>query len=163
MPPYLYLQQLARAWRYRNRYSRLIDNQRVPPGDEFNDLEDHLISTVLFVWHLKDWIYHDQHIDESKRKRIVGRAEASRELHLVADLANSLKHVVVTRSRAGAQETVIQLEDLPDGRASAHHIILDDSGSRQRAIDVIDAALSRWQELLDEETLPTFIDGPPAV
>lgn len=162
MPPYLYLQQLARAWRFRDRYAQLLAGQPLLAGDEFNDIEDFMIATMHFVWHLKDWIYNDPLLDVAQRKRIVGLAEKSRELLIVADMANGTKHVVVSNSRTGGRDVAIELQTLFNGKVVVHHIIADNSGARQKAIDVIDSALNRWQALLDAEGLPTYADGPPA-
>lgn len=142
MPPYLYLQQLARSWRFRDRYRRLLDGQPLAAGDEFNDIEDFMIATMQSVWHLKDWIYHDPVLDVRVRKRVVSRAEKARELLLVADMANGTKHVVVPSPRAGARDAAIELHTLPNGSVVVHHIIEDDAGTRQKAIDVIDASIT---------------------
>lgn len=162
MPPYLYLQQLGRSWRFRDRYRRLLDGHLQAAGDEFNDVEDFMIATMQAVWHLKDWIYHDPAVADAVRKRIVSRAERARELLLVADMANGTKHVIVPNPRVGARDTAIELHTMPNGTVVVHHIIEDDLGTRQKAIEVIDAALARWQALLDAEGLPTYTDISPA-
>jgi hypothetical protein len=125
-------------------------------GDKINDLEDFLSAALLLTWHLQDWIHHDPHIDERIRRRIGERGLSNRDIRIVGDLSNRFKHVTNQKPRAGAAHALINLAAEVDGSTGIHHLVEDDSGARRRASDILDAALAHWQQLLDDEGLPTY-------
>jgi hypothetical protein len=163
VPPHAYIQQLLRAYRFRDRYHALIASQSSVPGLDFNDLEDFLWATFQNIWHVKDWLYHDPSVKREVAHAAVKAAEAKQELLIAADMANGTKHFLLKNERVGAHDAAIQLVTNHDGTTSCHHEIRLTDGTRMRAIDAIDRAFDAWREILKNHGLYYLSDYPPAV
>ena len=163
LPPHAYLQQLLRAYRFRDRYAALIRSRSSVPDLSFNDLEDFLWASFQNVWHVKDWLYNDPSVDRAVAKAAVSDAERSRPLLIVADMANGTKHYLLKNERVGAHDAAIQIVDNPDGSFSCHHELRLQDGSCLRAIDALDYALTTWNGIFRTHGLVSVGDRDQAI
>lgn len=158
LPPHAYIQQLLRAYRFRDRYAALIDSQNPTPNLAFNDLEDFLWAAFQNIWHVKDWLRHDPSVPREIAAAAVRDAEESRALLIAADMANGTKHYLLRNDRVGAHDAAIQLVTGRDGKISCHHEIRLADGSRMYAIEAIDGAFAAWREILAKHGLVFISD-----
>jgi len=163
-PSHLYLQQLARAYRFRDRYVHLLAVERNLPPEEFNDLEDFLWAAFLHIWHVKDWVKNDPSLSGAQKGAVISRIEAHRDLLVAADLANGAKHVALDNKRVGARDAAIQFVRNRNGSVTVHHLIELADGSELRASDAVDRALAALSHVLGAAGLPVYLDdarNPP--
>lgn len=157
-PPHAYLQQLARAYRFLDRYKGLVRTKRGLPGADFNDLEDSLWAFFQNCWHVKDWLKHDPTVREDLKRRLLLVAESSQPLKIAADLANGSKHFKLTNARTRARDRAIQLIEHFDGTMSTVHMIELADGSSVTALQAAEQAMDAWKSLFRESGLPFFAD-----
>lgn len=160
VPPHAYLQQLLRAYRFRNRYAAQINGRSVLPDTSFNDLEDFLWAAFQNLWHVKDWLRNDPSIDGDVAQLAVADAENTRALLIAADMANGTKHYVLTSDRVGARDAAIQLVTNRDGSVSCHHEIQLTDGTRMRALKALDEGFAAWREIFRNRCLYYLEDSP---
>lgn len=157
-PPHGYLQQLARAYRFFDRYRKAMTYKKGVSGDAFNDLEDFLWSFFQNCWHVKDWLRHDPTVPAKVKAAAVAAAEANRDLQVAADLANDSKHFNLTRERVGARDAAIQFHDGPDRSTTIVHLIALADGTESPAVLAGQRAIDAWREILKAHGLAYFQD-----
>ena len=157
VPPHAYLQQLARAYRFRDRYAARISAKN-GLNDSFNDLEDFLWAAFQNSWHVKDWLLHDNSVDPARARKVVTEAHHAKALMIVQDMANGTKHFVTKKE---ARDAAISFHTEMDGTTSTHHVIELADGTRLRAIVVLDNALKEWADILKANGLYYFTETPP--
>ncbi len=158
-PPHAYLQQLARAYRFLDRYKALVRTKSGLPGADFNELEDSLWAFFQNCWHVKDWLKNDPTVPAEVKQRILPLAEGTQALKIAADLANGSKHFKLTRARTGARDSAIQLINHYDGTMSTVHMIELADGSSVTALQAAEQAMEAWKGLFRENDLPFFADS----
>ena len=157
--PYLYLFQLARAWRFLARYqvaSQSHGSADIHPVDE---LEDMFYAVFQAIWHVKDWIDNDDNLPEATRKALYAAVHANKDLLIAADLANGSKHLVLKNDHTGARDHALQLEDLPNGGLRTLNIVKMSDGTRRDAITQAKRCLVAWRDILEAHSLPSIVSG----
>lgn len=159
-PTHTYVQQLARAYRFRDRYARLIPGRPFIPDESFNELHDFLLAAFQNCWHVKDWLRNDDTVAPEKMRAAVKDAESSRALMVAADMANGSKHLLLKSERVGAQESTVELFPELGGTVTVHHFLTLADGTRLRALQALDEALAAWAEILQRHNLEYFMEAP---
>jgi hypothetical protein len=158
-PPRLYLHQMGRAYRFRDRYAALLSGRRRISHKRYDDIEDFLWAAFLNTWHVKDWVRHDPTLPVAVAKKVVGQAEKNPALLVAADLANATKHVVLDKPRLGAHDGAIQIVTGYDGSITVHHVIKLKDGTQLLAIDALNASLGAWVEILRRNSLEHRVEN----
>ena len=153
-PPHAYLQQFARAYRFRLRYASLIASQSFEEPSRFTDLEDFHWAAFQNCWHVKDWLAKDPSVLPAVRRAAVKQAESLEALLIAADMANGTKHYWAHGDRAGAADGPMQFDRLPEGRHAVNHLVVLPDGRRLTALEALDNALQAWHDVLRQRALP---------
>ena len=148
--PSAYLSQLARTYRFLDRYRARQTTSDLFAAEAFNDMEDFLWSFFQNCWHVNDWIRNDEKLDRRLRDKVWNEVNADRSLQIVADLANGSKHFARSpnRERVGAAESQLTINLNVDGTyAFVHEVTLND-GSVLKADQIALDAMRSWREIL---------------
>lgn len=151
-PPHMYLQQLARAHRFFDRY----ENARTRERSSLLDIEDYLWAFFQNCWHVKDWLRADPSVAGDRKTQVLAVAHRSPDLLVSADLANRSKHLSLRNPRVGALDAAIQLHPGTNGTVNTDHLIELPDGSRIAASVIGSRSLDAWSEILREHHLPSF-------
>jgi hypothetical protein len=145
-----YIQQMARTYRFLDRYktSRNIPIDVEP--ERFNELEDFLWAFFQNCWHINDWIRHDESLPKTLRDAVSEDVKINTAILMAADLANGMKHFSrkSEREKVGAQ--CRQISAIPNADYTwlfDHEISLRD-GTRHSALEAGEAAMNAWSEIL---------------
>jgi hypothetical protein len=157
--PLPYVQQLARAYRFLDRYKSFHGTpHHIGQGTSFNDLEDNMWAFFWNCWHVKDWIANDPSIAREVKKALLADVHVAKHLSIVADLANGTKHFTATSrtKRTGAQQSVIEFIPLPSGAFRVEHLVRLEDRSELTAGAVASKALEEWRDILQRHGLAYF-------
>ena len=91
-----YEEQLARAKRYLERFSKINDG--IPHTQESPNYDDDIYAFFQNCYHLKDWIKNDPSC--KKWTDVESFINLNEELKLCADICNGLKHLKLTSPRS---------------------------------------------------------------
>lgn len=155
-PPHAYLQQLARAKRFLDRYRTALCLKSSDPGGDWETVDDLLWTFFQHCWHVKDWLKNDLSIDVEVRTATVSAVHRDQRLLLVADLANGAKHFLEKGRNTGARDCAIQLVQLPGGGEAFVPLIRLDDGHELPATAIAKNAMAGWRELLVMNGLAHF-------
>lgn len=152
-----YLQQVARAYRFLDRYKAARGGDIFVNPNVINDVEDSLWAFFQNCWHIKDWLRHDDNIPQPTRDAIWLAAKDSVVLQVVADLANGSKHLARDPDKewVGAAPSTVEIFPHQAGQGITHWIGLND-GTRLTALEVAERAMAEWQNILAAHGLPYF-------
>lgn len=159
--PHPYVRQLARAYRFLDRYIAL---REVPiqfgVGTSFNDLEDNMWAFVWNCWHVRDWIRNDPDLKRDVKKRILTEVEQAANLRIIADLANGTKHFTTSSrsTREGARQSVIQFSPRFGGGFRADHLVRMPDGRELQLLETAQKAMTEWRDILKRHGLEYFVD-----
>ena len=159
--PRPYVQQLARAYRFLDRYESFHSTpHRLGEGTSFNDLEDNMWAFFWNCWHVKDWIANDSSIARELKKAIMSDVHAAKHLSVVAALANGTKHFTATsrRTGTGAQQSVIQFIPIASGAFRVEHLVRLADGNELTAGAVAAKAMEEWRDILQKHGLAYFAE-----
>jgi hypothetical protein len=157
--PHLYLQQLARAWRFLQRYR---DSSTHKPGERrhsYYDSDDNLWAFFQNCWHVKEWLKHDTSVEDEPKKGALEAVRASPILALVRDLANGSKHLELHSRTTEATDSGMRIEDHQDGSTSFVHLIKVANETSVTADELAVQALVEWRRILKANGLSHF--SPP--
>lgn len=157
-----YMQQLARTYRFLDRYKERLGLSPEREPERFNELEDFLWSFFQNCWHVNDWIRNDDTLPRTLRDAVWDDVKESRRLGIAADLANGSKHFARNPGRewVGAQDGQIQISENPDGTWTFSHEVAFPDGSRLSAIQAADDAMEAWKEILARHQMHHFLESP---
>lgn len=137
-------EQLERTVRFLER----IENQE----QERNVYEDMMWAFFQNCWHLKDWIKHDEKVDQSVRNSIENDIKKCDSLMVCADLANRSKHsrldkVIRKHADAKGRTYNVRVGGADHGIDWDYRIDSDD-GRERWALEVAREAVKNWKELI---------------
>ncbi len=72
-----YLTQLARSYRFRERYASIELSREILGGNSFNGLEDFLWASFQSILHVKEWIRSDSTIEKRLAQAVIATAETT--------------------------------------------------------------------------------------
>ena len=158
-PPHPYVQQVARAYRFLDRYRLARSSVRgSKTRASFEEIEDFLWAFFQNCWHIKDWLRNDRSVAEAAKAAVLRGVNANADLLAVADLANGSKHLgrAKGRERIGAEDSGIQFNSEPGGGTTVDHLISIRNGETVSALDLGMNAMMAWQRLLRDAGLFSF-------
>ena len=153
-----YIQQLARTYRFLDRYKERCSVEVLRDPSRFNELEDFLWAFFQNCWHLKDWIRNDETLSRALRDSIWHDVKDCRELLIVADLANGSKHFARCPEKewVGATERQITLSRTSTGQSWTSHEIELATGDRFSALQIAEEAMVAWSRILEQHGMHYF-------
>ncbi len=157
-----YIQQLARTYRFLDRYKERLSLSPEREPERFNELEDFLWSFFQNCWHVSDWIRNDDTLSRQVRDAVWEDVKQSRRLLIAADLANGSKHFARNPGRewVGARDRQIQMSENTNGRWTFTHEVAFPDGSRLSALQVAEDAMESWKEILARHQMYHFLESP---
>ncbi len=155
-----YLQQVARGYRFLDRFKKAMTFNFKDDPNGFNDLEDNLWAFFQNCWHIKDWIRHDPEISQEVKDSIWEDVKGSKTIQIVADMANGSKHFATDPKLewTGVAEAPTQVIRNQDGTSTFRHYLQVPDGSQITALDMAEQAMRAWQEILKKHDLNYYID-----
>ena len=156
-----YLQQVARAYRFLDRFKNAMTFDFPADPNGINELEDNLWAFFQNCWHVKDWLRHDPNISKGVKDEIWDQVKANPYLPIVADLANGSKHFATDPNLewVGAAEAPTQVAKNADGTWTFTHIVDLPDGSRLTALELAERAMAEWQKILKAHDLLYYMDS----
>ncbi|SIO60674.1 hypothetical protein SAMN05444166_6482 [Singulisphaera sp. GP187] len=157
-----YQEQLNRVRRCFKRFER-INESGIFDGSVENHIDD-IHAFFQNCYHLKDWLKNDPAFSTRTGPEIENHINTTLELAICADICNSTKHLILTKSpRSGALPTMgkktftIGITDtLPIAgepvkevpQTISLKIEIDHNGAKLDAFDVATKALQAWEKFI---------------
>ena len=146
---------LEEGWR--NQYERMQRSRArlASPYQSSVAYDDDFYHAVQDAWHLKDWIAGDGALGSTLGKAVAMEAESTRELRIVADLANCTKHLVLTKNirEGAAMQSTNSTINMQDGRMIREIVVRLKDGSSHSGVTLLDEAQRAWESLLTRHGL----------
>lgn len=156
-----YLQQMARAYRFLDRYKAIGNISIESEPERMNDLEDFLWAFFQNCWHIKDWIRNDESLPKTVREAVWEDVNCNKALLVVADLANGIKHFSrdAARERVGADFGSIIVNENGDGVLMLTHEVSVGDDMKRSALAVAEEAMNAWNEILFRHGMSGFTNN----
>jgi hypothetical protein len=150
-----YLWQVARSYRFLERFEKSMTFDFMKDANKLNDLEDNLWAFFQNCWHIRDWISNDPSVQADEKRAVLHDVSQSGILLAVGHLANASKHFVDKPTG----EAPTQTEKNANGTWTFTHYVILPDGTYLPALEAARRAMGEWQEILKRHGMSCFVDA----
>ena len=135
------------GWRYQYHRMKRSRDRFKAPHQTAEEYDDDFYHAIQDTWHLKDWIANDAALGPLG-SRIAQEAATIPLLDIIADLANSTKHLVLTKTIRAGTDLESMSSTVHDGVMERTITISLEDGSEYIGTVLLDDAHEVWENLL---------------